>query len=356
MSSNGINLLRMANSYLRNMVTVEIYKTLNLDLTRPTRVIAQLNNECNSKCSMCDVWREKRGELPARIWITALKQLKSNLGYFTVGFAGGEILLKDDVFEIFEFCNNVKLPFTITTNGRLLSAKNIERLLKLNPLNINISLDSLENNVYREIRGVSFLESVKSNIDYLMKYINQNNLSTKVFLKTVVNNLNLNELASIANYSSAMQMAGITFDPLRRRRRIFKEKKIDAFEEMAKIDPNSLKDSVEQLISLKKKGINVFNSERRMRQWFNKPNTEKEIFCSAPLRDIYINSEGYVRLCDYTDSQIGNISIDDISILLKSEAARIEKKMLTRCSNPCDYCIHRNLFDYFRLFLGYLKN
>lgn len=196
-----MSLFSMAYIFLKNMAAVQIYRLFNIDFTHPIRVIAQLNNECNSKCNMCDVWRQDKKEQPASVWINSLKHLKSSFGNFTVGFAGGEVLLKKDVFEIFEFCHNADIPYTITTNGKLLTANNINRLLQLRPLNINISIDSLDKDVYLNIRGVSFLESVKSNIDYLTMYIEKNSLNTKVFFKTVVNNLNLDELPMLANYA-----------------------------------------------------------------------------------------------------------------------------------------------------------
>ena len=338
------------------MAIVQIYKYFKVDSAHPTRIIAQLNNECNSKCNMCDVWRQSKKELPASVWVNALEQLKSRLGYFHVGFAGGEILLKDDVFDVFEFCHNAKLPYTITTNGKLLTPYYIEKLLKLQPLNINISIDSLDSKVYKEIRGVSYLGDVKSNIEYLMTYIKTNSLTTKVFFKTVVNNLNLRELPSIAIYAKEMGVAGITFDPIRRRRDIFMEGKIDSFERLANINMITLQESVTRLVALKKEGINILNSERRMKQWFKKSDFKKIVFCSAPLRDIYINNEGYVRLCDYTNSHIGNIANDNISLVINSEMARVEKKRLTQCQNPCDYCIHRNLFDYYNIFRSYRRN
>lgn len=345
-----------AYCFLRNMASIQFYKYLKINFAHPIRVIAQLNNDCNSKCNMCDVWRQSKKELTASVWINTLKQLKSSYKYFHVGFAGGEILLKDDVFEIFEFCHDAKLPFTITTNGKLLTIINVERLLKLHPLSINISIDSLDSEVYHKIRGVSFVDSVKSNIEYLRTYIKKNSLSTKVFFKTVVNSLNLKELPSIAKYAKEMDVAGITFDPIRRRRDIFIEEKIDSFERLAAINMITLQDSVEKLVALKKEGINILNSEKRMKQWFRINDFEKRTFCSAPLRDIYINNEGYVRLCDYSNSPIGNIATDNISLVLRSEIARAEKKRLTQCQNPCDYCIHRNLIDYYNIFRSYLRN
>ncbi len=345
----------MAYLFLKNMAAVQIYRLFNIDFTHPIRVNAQLNNECNSKCNMCDVWHQEKKELPATVWINSLKQLKSSFGSFTVGFAGGEVLLKKDVFEIFEFCHNADIPYSITTNGKLLTSKNISKLLQLKPLNINISIDSLDKDVYHNIRGVSFLDSVKSNIDYLMMYIEKKSLPTKVFFKTVVNNLNLDELPKLANYAFEKKVAGITFDPIRRRRRIYLEETMEDFEKLANIDMDTLSSSIKKLVELKKKGINILNSEKRMNQWFKTPVYDRKFFCNAPLGDLYINSEGHIRLCDYTETYIGNIASDDIYQIVKSKSSKIEKKRLTKCDNPCDYCIHRNLLDYSRIFYSYLK-
>jgi MoaA/NifB/PqqE/SkfB family radical SAM enzyme len=341
---------------LRNMLAIQIYKHLKIDFTYPIKVNAQLNNACNSKCNMCDVWRQDHKELPASVWINALNQLKSGFGNLKVSFAGGEVLLKQDVYEIFEFCNDAGLPFGITTNGKLLNPDNIQRLLELKPMNINISIDSLNKEVYRNIRGVSFLESVKSNIDYLMMYIEKKSMNTKVFFKTVVNNLNLTELQSIAKYASEKKVAGITFDPVRRRRKIFLEEKIDAFENMANIDQKNLSEAKQCLVELKKSGINILNSEKSINQWFNDNENSYSYFCEAPLRDILINNEGFVRLCDYTDNTIGNIVNDDIRLILKKEEVKNEKRRLTNCNNPCVYCIHRNVSDYAQILLSYVKH
>jgi MoaA/NifB/PqqE/SkfB family radical SAM enzyme len=233
-----IRLINMAYIFLKSIAAIQAYKIFGIDFTYPIKVNAQLNNECNSKCNMCDVWHQNKRELPASFWIGALQKLKLSFGNFNVAFAGGEVLLKNDVYEIFEFCHDNKIPFSITTNGKLLTAYHLDRLLKLSPVNINISIDSLDPTVYSRIRGVNFLESVKSNIDYLMMCIERKSSDTKVFLKTVVNNLNLNELHSIANYASDMKVAGITFDPIRRQRKIFLEGEIDEFEIMANVDMN----------------------------------------------------------------------------------------------------------------------
>jgi hypothetical protein len=134
------------------------------------------------------------------------------------------------------------------------------------------------------------------------------------------------------------------------------EEKIDEFGKMANIDMNALSASIKKLVKLKNEGVNILNSEKRMNQWFKTLDNNRKFFCNAPLRDVYINSEGHIRLCDYTETYIGNIANDDICLILKSKTSRIEKKRLTKCDNPCDYCIHRNLLDYSKIFFSYVKS
>lgn len=349
-------LLRLGYTISKSNVAVQLYKNFGIDYTFPSIVHAKLTNECNSKCNICDVWRRNEKELPSTLWINALKQLKEINGSYKVDFTGGEVLLKDDVFEIFEFCNQAKIPFTITTNGFLLNSKNIIQLLELQPMNINISLDSLENDIYQKIRGVALLDTVKSNIDDLMIYIQKNSLHTKVFFKTVVNNLNLTELDSIANYAMEKKVAGITFDPIRRRRKVFLEEKIDEFEIMYNIDTGTLQNAKKRLIELKRVNNNIINSENSINQWFVECNTGIKYFCDAPLFRLNITNEGQIKLCDFTESYIGNIVNDDIRLILKSNEIRTEKKKLTNCKKPCVFCIHRNLFDYIRILNSFLRN
>ena len=117
----------------------------------------QLNYRCNSKCKMCNEWRVKAPELPAAIWNKALTELKSLSTSIKLSFAGGEIFVKKDLFDILEFCHKEDIIFGITSNGILLNKKTIERLVALNPLNINISIDSTNGKTYEEIRGLIVL-------------------------------------------------------------------------------------------------------------------------------------------------------------------------------------------------------
>ena len=349
-------LIGLGVNILRNKAAVQVYKSFSIDLTYPGMLQAKLTNECNSRCNMCDVWRIKGKEIPASTWISALSQLKKTCRNYKVCFSGGEVFLKNDAFEIFEFCHDAQIPFGITTNGLLLSPENIMRLLEFHPMNINISLDSLSNDIYLSIRGVPFLERVKSNIDFLLVYIEKNSLETKVFFKTVVNSFNLNELHLLADYAMQKKVAGITFDPIKRKRKIFLEEKISEFEMMSNIDAKILLGAKKGLIALKNRGYNILNSKNDINSWFNKYENGHKYFCDASLLRINIDNEGQIKLCDYTESYIGNIVEDDIGVVLKSKNTKTEKKKLTHCEAPCEYCIQRTLSDYYNIFLSYVRN
>ena len=172
----------------------------------------------------------------------------------------------------------------------------------------------------------------------------------------MVNSFNLKELHLLADYAMQKKVAGITFDPIKRKRKIFLEEKISEFEMMSNIDENILLDAKRRLIELKKSGYNILNSKSDINSWFNKYNNSHKYFCDASLLRININNEGQIRLCDYTESYIGNIVEDDIEVILKSEKTKTEKKKLTHCEAPCEYCIQRTLSDYYNIFLSYMRN
>lgn len=82
----------------------------------PTSAIISVTSACNSKCLMCDFWKEKKKEnLP----LSVLTKLPPSLN--EIDITGGEPFLRDDLPEIVEIlkksCPRARL--LITTNGLL---------------------------------------------------------------------------------------------------------------------------------------------------------------------------------------------------------------------------------------------
>ena len=179
---------RRAASILGSEMASSLYLSTGIDTTYPVQVIAKLTNACNSRCEMCGKWRRMENvEIPARHWVKALQGLKSRIRPVMANFVGGEVLLKEDVFEIFRACADAGIPFGMTTNGILLTEGNCESYLECRPMNLTVSLDSLNPDTYEYIRGVSRLELVLENIEALMARLASTGSSLRVRLNTVVN-------------------------------------------------------------------------------------------------------------------------------------------------------------------------
>jgi MoaA/NifB/PqqE/SkfB family radical SAM enzyme len=339
-------ILNLGISTVLSSASNYLFTKTGLDYTFPAHIYAELNDQCNSKCKMCSNWQETNVELPAIIWNKTFKELKSLSKNLIINFSGGEVLLKKDIFEILEFCNKENILWGITTNGILLNKANIERLIDLKPFVINISLDTLSNKTYQEIRGVPCLEIVKANIIYLMNYKEKVGSETVINLKSIVSKENIGCLEEIAKFSMKMNFAGVTYQPI-----------IETTEEcraMMNIDQTQLLDMIDKLIVMKKDGFNIMNSASNMRRWdnyFNKNIEVQKRNCLVPLRSLKISTDGNIQLCDYIYQNIGNIEKDDIRDVLQNKRTKTLKKDLINCKKNCVYCVQRTLKDY--AFLAY---
>jgi MoaA/NifB/PqqE/SkfB family radical SAM enzyme len=79
---------------------------------------------------------------------------------------GGEPLVRKDLPDILEDLADIGFGLTLITNGTRLKPGFIARLTRL-PLNISVSLDTLDRNRYQRIRGADQLPPVLAGIDRL---------------------------------------------------------------------------------------------------------------------------------------------------------------------------------------------
>ena len=344
-------------SNFRSIIANNIYLKLGFDFTYPVHIYAQINSLCNSKCKMCKIWREDKKDLPASTWIKAFKDIRPLFGNLKVSFTGGEVLLKDDIFELFEFCNKENIVFGMTTNGILLNKTNVKRFLDLNPFNLNVSLDTFDPETYYKIRGVKALEKILENIAYLVQYREEIKSKVIINVKTMVCKENLHELDKLAEYAKAKDFAGITFQPLVKETRELETN--DESAEMFEVDKKDLSIAIDKLVEMKNKGFDILNSEDNIRRWPDyfdgKIVIDRSNPCLVPLRNLYIFPEGDVQLCDYIHKKVGNIKDDNLRSILSSEKTRELKKELVCCKRSCVYCVQRTFKDYITLLYKFIR-
>lgn len=156
-----------------------------------------VTDRCNSKCVYCNIW--KNGGVDARIEDVEnnIKSIKK-LGVFYVDFTGGEPLLNNDIIKMLKCAKAVGLNTSITTNG-ILHEKISEELLKYVD-DFCISLDTLDMNKYKEIRGVNQFDNV-------MKSINKvNDIGKRTTIICSVTNDNINEIDDMISFCKERDM------------------------------------------------------------------------------------------------------------------------------------------------------
>jgi len=132
---------------------------------RPVESIRiSVTGRCNLRCIYChnEGQVESKREMDAEE-IERILKIASDIGIKDVKFTGGEPLLRKDVLDIIRAGRRYMRDVSMTTNGTLLS--DIALDLKEAGLNrVNISMDSIDRERYKEITSIDMVDEVKEAI------------------------------------------------------------------------------------------------------------------------------------------------------------------------------------------------
>lgn len=161
-------------------------KFLSLDLTR----------KCNKRCAKCMYHSPdtphhipKNESMPKELMRSVLRQaaeFKSKPDIHP--FLSGEPFLYEHLEDFLKALKEFGMTSSITTNGILLTEKNIDMLFKYDVSNVTISLDSISPKKYKELQSPGNLERVLRNIDTLLR--KRKGTDLKVMLTFVVDHNN----------------------------------------------------------------------------------------------------------------------------------------------------------------------
>src|SRR4029453_10670355 len=142
-------------------MTVALQDTLHRPL-RDLRV--SITDRCNFRCVYCmpkEIYGRDYAFLPRRDLLTfeeiaRLAGIFAGLGVEKIRLTGGEPLIRRDVERLVEMLASIRgLDLTLTTNGAVL-AKKAQALKDAGLGRITVSLDSLDDEVFRAMNDVDF--------------------------------------------------------------------------------------------------------------------------------------------------------------------------------------------------------
>ncbi len=171
----------------------------------------ECTRRCNSKCSFCPIGNEKpeikRGEMDTEQFCSILDQF-AEFDIMAVSFLGGEPTLRKDLVELGGYCKKVGILSQVSTNGITL-ADNADAYTKALDV-IVVSLDTLDPQKYRDIRGVDAYERVVQGIRESVKLAKKNECA--ILINTVICAENINEVPSVVKYAAELGTDGIMLD------------------------------------------------------------------------------------------------------------------------------------------------
>lgn len=236
-----------------------IIQMSNLKTNKVRSIHLEITGRCNIKCIYCYNSQFNSSEkFPEEMTTVQIKKLideAKELGCEKFTFSGGDPFLREDLFDIIEYCKDKKVH--ILTNAKLLSSDLVDRLSKYPHIGeIKITLDGFEgHNVLRN--GSDYKEVIKS-----IKRLKKKKI--KVVINTEVTEINLGEMKRLYKLLKKLKIDRWRVDLpfiLGRYKENYSKYKLSDFKDFINIFKDIIKDYLKKKPSFEFELFNIFKSE-----------------------------------------------------------------------------------------------
>jgi radical SAM protein with 4Fe4S-binding SPASM domain len=145
-------------------------------------VYMEITHSCNLSCIHCyaNSGENLGRDMDTKTILNIIDEL-SELGALEIVITGGEPLVRKDIFRIIQHIKRRKMDFSLFTNGTLLDKNKIERLKRLDPRIVAISLESTSPEAHNYVRGKNSFQRTMKNIKLLIKEKIPVRINTTIF-------------------------------------------------------------------------------------------------------------------------------------------------------------------------------
>jgi MoaA/NifB/PqqE/SkfB family radical SAM enzyme len=290
---------------------------------RPTIATVYLTKFCNSRCTMCDFWKNEHDpkELTSEQWGVVFSRLKA----FGVDFVGvnasGEMFTRKDVFEILGHLKSLGLGFGVNSNGTLFTPNKAAKLAALEPRAVTIGLDGVGDPAYLATRGLKRgFTKISTHLDNLQ----QAGISN-IGIGTVLMPSSIDQWVPLAELALEKGLSGVRYTA-------YHEAYFSAPGEVhfpaAGCNTTMLgriEAEIGKLIELKRATGIVKNSETYLRHvvdYYRDPSDYFPVPCLQGSSRIEIDIYGNVNLCSFVIDPLGNLLSQEMEEIWQSEQHR----------------------------------
>ena len=165
---------------------------------RPLYANFWVTTRCSGRCKTCKQWQEKDH---AELTTSELKEILVILkraGIRIVYFVGGDIFLRDDIFELIKFASIIGLRVHLTINAFTVTEKIAKALMASQISSVHLSLDMLSED-FDDLRGVQ--DSAKKVIQSFRLLREASNHQTRLGVTTTIMKCTLPSIRDIVRFA-----------------------------------------------------------------------------------------------------------------------------------------------------------
>lgn len=266
-------------------------------------------NKCNLNCAYCKVDRSSQD-----MSFETIESILDNtveLQTYCLIIAGGEPLLRKDIFDIIDYANNQGLFTCLCTNATLIDQDMASKIKDSSLDMIRFTLDSTIESKQDSIKGTGTFKRIVNAIQML------SDSHIGVNLNIPVNYDNINEAEDFVNFALKYKIRTIRFSPIIN----------------SKVHKDLYVDLLKKIIMLNNKyksHLNFGNFEvlYSIQDFYNQVSQLK---CPGGKISINVNSDGTVTKCPYLSESCANLNV----CTLKEAWLKLYNSPPTGCDACC---------------------
>ncbi len=339
--------------YRWKRISLELYKIPVFELgryfntvishfpVRPRSATIDITKKCNSRCITCKQWQEEpTDELSTEEVSDVMAQLK-HLGFLSIGFGGGEPLLRQDMAEIIRSARELKFDrISIGSNGLILTEKRAIELIESGMTDIGISIEGTED-IHDYCRGIKggYRKSMTA-LENLVHLRDTRYSHLNISLLTILMSPNMDQVPGLIEICRKLRIY-FSLALLDTSSYFFEDEK--EAEYLRITDQEKLDELIDKIHRMKKENPGtVVTSHAALefaRRYFKDP-LQKNIPCLLGNINLYINSFGDVYTGCYGLNPIGNVRERKLKDIIHSREYREQVLCMFRKQCPgcsCNY-------------------
>jgi radical SAM protein with 4Fe4S-binding SPASM domain len=177
----------------------------------PVSIQIEPTTRCNFSCDTCSRKSLSKTRLDTDMTLENFKEIISKIPSVRLvklqGF--GETMINRELEDILKFGKIRGIKFRIITNGSLLVNENLRKLLLNNFQSIFISIDSIDEKKFAELRKGGNLETIKKGIRQLADDKKKYKSGAKIGMNFVATHLNYREIPELLEFAKELGIKNI---------------------------------------------------------------------------------------------------------------------------------------------------